>query len=463
MRAHGAAEPGVEQKEGPEAPPRGVRVGDLGFEPIEALDAVEAPGVLLQQPQPGLHEEAPGTSEPGAHGQGQAPPRPIQERRGESAREHGAQGPAGVQRTAHAPELGLARQGHGRIDDRGIQEGEAHIEPGGGRGAVGPNQGSLLEGGAHRAVQCGVEGVGVEVAVPRLQHLLTHVRADQRGVGKQQLAVGGVEQVASPDAEGQHAEGIGGGLAPTTKQARQRRAREAGQAGPDPCRLESAGDRPELAATEQLGAAEEHEGVKVLSLFVHGPGLLSNNIRRIETPDDLAGLKIRTPGGYIADLIGDLGATTLFMSSGEVYEKLTRGVIDGVTFPYDGLAQFKLADYLKYTMSVPGGFYNTTWFLVMNEDKWAEISDADRAAIEAISGEVFAELAGKAWDGSDAQSRAVVEKAGVEIHEATPETLAAIKAAAAGYEVEWAEAVSEGGYDGAAALAELRAQTGVTY
>ncbi|MCR8548875.1 TRAP transporter substrate-binding protein [Salipiger sp. P9] len=215
--------------------------------------------------------------------------------------------------------------------------------------------------------------------------------------------------------------------------------------------------------TEQLGAAEEHEGVKVLSLFVHGPGLLSNNIRRIETPDDLAGLKIRTPGGYIADLIGDLGATTLFMSSGEVYEKLTRGVIDGVTFPYDGLAQFKLADYLKYTMSVPGGFYNTTWFLVMNEDKWAEISETDRAAIEAISGEVFAELAGKAWDGSDAQSRAVVEKAGVEIHEATPETLAAIKAAAAGYEAEWAEAVSEGGYDGAAALAELRAQTGVTY
>lgn len=215
--------------------------------------------------------------------------------------------------------------------------------------------------------------------------------------------------------------------------------------------------------TEQLGAAEEHEGVKVLGLFLHGPGMLNNGVQKIEAPEDLVGLKIRTPGGYIADLMNDLGATTLFMSSPEVFEKLSRGVIDGVTFPFDGVAAFKLTDYLTHTMSVPGGFYNTSWFLVMNEGKWNEISPEDQAAIEAISGPAFAELAGAAWDGSDERSREVIEDAGIEIHEASPEIVEAIKTAAAKYEAAWAEAVAAHGHDGTAALADFRARTGVEY
>jgi TRAP-type C4-dicarboxylate transport system substrate-binding protein len=84
--------------------------------------------------------------------------------------------------------------------------------------------------------------------------------------------------------------------------------------------------------TEDLGARDDHEGTHLLGLFVHGSGLFHNNQRRIETPEDFAGLKVRVPGGYIAELVEDLGATPLFMSSTEVYEKLSRGVIDGVAF-----------------------------------------------------------------------------------------------------------------------------------
>lgn len=214
---------------------------------------------------------------------------------------------------------------------------------------------------------------------------------------------------------------------------------------------------------EQLNADKEHEGVKVLGLFLHGPGLLNNGVRKIEKTTDMDGLKIRTPGGYIANMMSDLGATTLFMSSTEVFEKLSRGVIDGVTLPFDGVAAFKLTDYIKHTLSVPGGFYNTSWFLVMNEKKWNAISKADQAAIEAISGAAFAELAGAAWDKSDSRSRKVVEKAGIEIHDASTEIVAAIKGIAAKHEAEWVEAVSATGADGAAALVDFRAKTGVEY
>lgn len=212
-----------------------------------------------------------------------------------------------------------------------------------------------------------------------------------------------------------------------------------------------------------LDAAGEHEGVKLLSVFAHGPGMVHNNQRKIETPEGFSGLKLRTPGGYIADLMQDLGVTTQFMGPGEVYEKLSRGVIDGVTFPMEALKAFRLADHLTHSMTVPGGIYNTSWFLVINQAKWDAISDADKAAIEALSGGAFAERAGAVWDAADAGGAALVAETKIEVHEANPAVLAAIKERAAKYEAEWAGAVKAQGFDGAAALAALRAQTGVSF
>lgn len=211
----------------------------------------------------------------------------------------------------------------------------------------------------------------------------------------------------------------------------------------------------------QLDAQGEHKGVKLLGLFVHGPGVLHNKVRKIETPADLQGLKIRTPGGYVADLMADLGATTLFMSSGEVYEKLSRGVIDGVTFTYEAVTAFKLANHLKYSLRVPGGLYNTTWFLVVNEGKWQEITPEDQAAIEAISGEAFAALVGKAWNDADQAAIGEMEADGIEIYDASPAMLEAVRAAARRHEDAWIATVTAEGFDGKAALAEMRRQSGV--
>ncbi|MFV0361216.1 TRAP transporter substrate-binding protein [Tropicimonas sp.] len=215
--------------------------------------------------------------------------------------------------------------------------------------------------------------------------------------------------------------------------------------------------------TGQLDAQSEHEDVKLLGLFVHGPGLLHNNVRKIETPEDIHGLKIRVPGGYISDLMSDLGAETLFMSSGEVYEKLSRGVIDGVAFTYEALTAFKLTEDIKYSMRVPGGLYNTTWFRVMNEGKWNGISPGDQAAIEAISGPAFAELVGAAWNDADAAAIEKIDAAGIEIYDAPGPLLDEIRSKAAAHEQVWAEAIAEDGFDGTAALETLRARTGVSY
>ena len=213
--------------------------------------------------------------------------------------------------------------------------------------------------------------------------------------------------------------------------------------------------------TEQLSAAEEHEGTHLLSLFMHGPGMLHNTERSIGTMADLQGLKLRVPGGYVADLLSGFGVEPVFMPSGEVYENLSRGVVDGVAFPQDSIASFNLGEHLEYSTTLPGGIYNTTWFLVMNQAKWDAISPEDQAAISAVSGAAFAKLVGSAWNIADDAGEAAASAADVAVAPASQEVVDAIRARSAELEAEWATSLGTD-YDGLAALAAFRQITGVT-
>ncbi len=208
--------------------------------------------------------------------------------------------------------------------------------------------------------------------------------------------------------------------------------------------------------SEDLDAAQEHEGTKLLSLWVHGPGKFHNNQRSIQAPEDFEGLKIRVPGGYVSELIADLGATTQFMGPSDVFERLSTGVIDGVTFPSEALSAFNLSDHLSNTLTVPGGLYNTSWFMVMNEERWEELSEQDRAAISKISGAALAERAGSVWNDADNIGLAHAASANVQTQEANAAVLTKIKELAEIAEKTWADQIQEQGFDGQSALKKLR-------
>lgn len=212
--------------------------------------------------------------------------------------------------------------------------------------------------------------------------------------------------------------------------------------------------------TEDLGAAEDHAGTHILGLFTHGPGVFHNNQRPIEAPGDFEGLRIRVPGGYTATLMEGLGATPVFTSSTEVYEQLSRGVIDGAAFTKEALTAFNLTDDIAHSMTVPGGLYNTTWFLVMDEDQWDEIGAEDQEAIMGISGLAFAERVGQAWNDADAAAEGEIAEAGIVTSEANDEVLAAVRDVAGRAEQDWSDALGAD-RDGLAALERLRSMTGV--
>lgn len=201
---------------------------------------------------------------------------------------------------------------------------------------------------------------------------------------------------------------------------------------------------------------EEHQGTQVLSLFTHGPGILYNRVRAVTSQADLEGLKIRVPGGVANDVIAGLGANQMLVSPSEIYESLSRGVIDGLTMPAETPVSYKFIDSITHITTFPGGLYNTTWFLVMNQDRWDSLSPEDQTAIMEVSGEAFARLQGRAWDDADAAGWEALTEAEIPVVNADEGLIAEVQAVSQQLEQVWAEQAAERGVDGAALLSELR-------
>jgi TRAP-type C4-dicarboxylate transport system substrate-binding protein len=208
-----------------------------------------------------------------------------------------------------------------------------------------------------------------------------------------------------------------------------------------------------------LAGADEHRGVVVLSVFTHGPGQIYNTKRPINALKDLEGLKIRVGGGVVNDVAKVLGAVPMLKPAPESYELLSSGVADGVFFPKESPASFKLVPLIKHATYVPGGLYNVSFVWMANPAKWNSIPAADRKLIEPLLGEALARRSGKMWDDADAKGEAAVRAGNIPIVTASPRLIAEIKQKTSGLEKAWIEGKAKSkGVDGAAVLKALRAE-----
>lgn len=145
----------------------------------------------------------------------------------------------------------------------------------------------------------------------------------------------------------------------------------------------------------------EHKGVKVLAMMTHGPGVLHSNVQ-ITALEDISGMKLRLGGGVSGDVGAALGATGIRVPAPKVYETLESNAADGVMMPMEAKKSFKLFEVAKNSYEVPGGFYRGSFAIIMNQDTFDRLSDADRAALDKVFGENLSRAAGKAWDQIDA-------------------------------------------------------------
>lgn len=209
---------------------------------------------------------------------------------------------------------------------------------------------------------------------------------------------------------------------------------------------------------KHLAKANEHDGVTLLSVFTHGPGEIFNSKRPIKSTADLNGLKIRVGGGVVNDVAQAIGATALLKPAPKSYELMSNGVADGVFFPQESIASFKLTKLVRHATLIPNGLYNTSFFLVMNSKTFASLPKEDQDAIMSVSGENFARLAGKAWDNVDAIGLKKMKEDGVQVITASDSMVGEIKKATANIEQGWAKEVGSKGLDGNMIMKDLRAE-----
>ncbi len=205
--------------------------------------------------------------------------------------------------------------------------------------------------------------------------------------------------------------------------------------------------------------AEEHKGVKVIAVFTHGPGIVLNTKRPVVRMDDLAGLKWRVGGGMVNDISKAMGMNVTLKPAPESYELLSTGVMDGTLFPAESVEGFKIDKVIKYATRFPGGLYNTSFVLMMNQAKYDSLPADVRKIVDEMSGEYAARMMGRGWDKVDRRGLAFMQAAGVQF---TTADAAFVKAV--GEKVEpvidgWAKAAEAKGLkDPRKVLAEYRAE-----
>jgi len=120
---------------------------------------------------------------------------------------------------------------------------------------------------------------------------------------------------------------------------------------------------------------------------------------KITKLEDLKGKTLRG-AGEVAEAIAALGATPRDIPMGEMYDSVSKGVVDGTLVGIETLKAFKMADVCKYTTFAwqVGNMY--TFYLAMNKAKWDALPGDIKKIFNEVS-EEYAEKYAETWNKID--------------------------------------------------------------
>ncbi|MEO8718812.1 MAG: TRAP transporter substrate-binding protein [Burkholderiales bacterium] len=146
-------------------------------------------------------------------------------------------------------------------------------------------------------------------------------------------------------------------------------------------------DRAHMARIEKeifwpsLAPLAEAKGLKVIAVWENGYRHITNNKRPIVKPEDLKGIKLRTPRGkWRVKMFEAYGASPSPLPFSEVFTALQTGVMDGQENPFANIWSAKFYEVQKY-LSLTGHVY-TPGYPVVGLTKWKTRSPELRNALE---------------------------------------------------------------------------------
>ena len=174
----------------------------------------------------------------------------------------------------------------------------------------------------------------------------------------------------------------------------------------------------DAGAGDLLDKEFQKRAVKTLFWVDYGYIQFFNNTRPLTKPEDFKGLTMRSFSSGDADTLKALGAAPTVMSSAEMYMALQRGTVDGATTGMPAAVSRKVHEVQKFMTEAN---YTTAQFVVQANLKWWEKLPQDQRDAILKAGREAEEWIRGAIAQSEKDAEAVIRKAGMQIHQLTPE------------------------------------------
>ena len=122
-------------------------------------------------------------------------------------------------------------------------------------------------------------------------------------------------------------------------------------------------------------------GYRIIAVWENGFRHVTNNVRPVLVPEDLSGIKLRTPRGlWRVRMFQAFGANPTPMPMSEVFVALQTGVMDGQENPFAQIYSSKFHEVQEY-LSLTGHVY-TPAYVTAGVDSWSRLPEDIRTTLE---------------------------------------------------------------------------------
>jgi TRAP-type C4-dicarboxylate transport system substrate-binding protein len=157
---------------------------------------------------------------------------------------------------------------------------------------------------------------------------------------------------------------------------------------------------------------KEWGNVKVLWMHASTPNVLitTKPVRKFE---DLKGMTIRAPG-RVGDTVRAWGAAPVSIPIMEVYDAVSKNVVQGINIPFETLKTFRFAEVAKFITSTwkVGNLY--AFYILMNKNSYKKLPPDIKAILDELCGE-YRERMALVWNAVDFDGKEFAAEKGCEI------------------------------------------------
>ncbi len=140
----------------------------------------------------------------------------------------------------------------------------------------------------------------------------------------------------------------------------------------------------ESDVVNKLASTLPPKGLRLVGFVENGFRNITNNVRPINGPADVKGLKIRTPENLAQiETFRALGAQPTPLPFAELYNALRLGVVDGQENPLQNINDGKLYEAQKH-LAITGHIYNSAYVVIAERFFQKQKPDQQKAILEAV-------------------------------------------------------------------------------